>query len=112
MDFMIAYYPLAKFAVTLLTILAIFYAIKYKKIKTAIGIIVIYVTFMSLSPVKIDGTNTAIQHKKVVNYQNAKYAAEVLEIQDVKIETKTFAEKLAEEEALSARKNQEILDEI
>ncbi len=110
MDFMIAYFPILKAGFAVFG-LGLAYWFWYKKLyKAALGVILFIAVVGWFAPVKYDGTNT-IQHSKK---QQAQRTAEYNNVDIPKVVTvkKTFAERMAEEDARSTDKDTKLKEDL
>lgn len=113
MELMIAWYPAAKLA-ALLIVLGISIFLYKKKLHTAnIVLGVVFLIFMYLMPVKIDGTEGKKYHlQEVIEVNNYHDQHDEESIQKVEVKKLTFDEKMALEDARSVAANARIKKEI
>ena len=114
MELAFAWYPIAKFLVSLVLFgLIIFTALK-EHYKTAGVIAVVYLILSIFSPVKIDGTNSVSTNKKMSMERTNEYRIVESESKGLPLPPppKSFAERLADEEARSALANKKLEQEL
>lgn len=112
MEFMFAWYPALKFFVFGF-IIDIVVILAYKKYYKASAVIVImYLIFLVLAPVKIDGTASKAYHKITKAHQETKYKAIEADLPTINLQQKTFQERMAEENLRSSEANKKIQDEM
>ena len=112
MEFMIAWYPAAKFF-TFLTVLVIFILLlRRKSYKAATAWISIWSIFLYLAPIKIDGTESKKAHR--IEVQQATQYHQQISTRTAEVITSkpSFEERMAAEEARSAKANKVVQDEI
>jgi len=112
MEFMIAWYPLARFFF-FGTIIAIALFLLYKKwYKTSGTLFMALFLFHIFAPVKIDGTQSQSAHKAEVAERTQEY--KIVESEKTIVTTKkpTFEERMAAEEARSASANNKVENEM
>lgn len=112
MEFMIAWYPLARFFF-FGTLISIAFLLLYKKwYKTSGTLFVALLLFTWFAPVKIDGTQSKSAHKAEVYERSQEYR--IVEDEKVVVTTDkpTFAERMAAEEKRSSTANKKVEDEM
>ena len=112
MDFMYAYFPLIKGAIGLMMVLAIYLSFKKGYKKLGFGLLAFALVFTWYSPVKVDGTNTKLNHKLTHAERTTEYNDVADEAVVVVTKKETFAERMAKEDERSKSKSKEIADEI
>jgi len=115
MEFYIAWYPAAKLLVFLLLAGGIALLIKAKHYKVAGVMLALWITFLSLAPVAIDGTQGKKAHRAEVREATIYHTAQsssnpkVVVVHTKKL---TFDEKMALEDARAVKANKAVTDEI
>ncbi len=112
MDLTFAWFPIAK-GITLLILLVTLVVLARKKwYRTAFTLGAVMLALSIYSPVKIDGTNTRLNHKTTHTERTAEYSDVARDAVVVKTEKETFAERMAKEAARSKSENEGIKNEI
>lgn len=110
MTFMIAYYPLLKFALVFLVFAGAVYAYTKRHFKTAGALAVLIAIFMIFAPVKIDGTNVDKHNKRQHEVRTQEYKSVTSDAVIVHVKKPTFQERMAAENARSLNANASTLD--
>ena len=112
MNFMIAYFPAIRFAISIFALFLIYFSFRKGFKKTGYTIAIAIILFLVLSPLKYDGTKTKEYHQLSHRERSTQYNY-ISDHSEKKVtKKKTFAERMAEESARSKQQNQEIKDDI
>ena len=113
MEFTFAIYPIVKLMLICVFAAGLVFTTTRSFYKSAITLIALWAMMITLTPIKIDGTNTQAAHKAEVSKANAYYSEHTVETLPKVVEKKlTFTERLELEENRSRKSNAEIQDGI
>ena len=112
MDVMVGWFPIAKLIIAVFLVGVNIYLYRKGKQRLAVTMFVILLVLFWFAPVKYDGTNTKQNHQRTVTERTNEYREVAHEAVVVTTKKKTFAERMAEEEARSQKENQKVQDEI
>lgn len=111
-DILIAWYPLFKFLVGLTFVGILVLLGKHKMYKSFVAIMFLSVIVGYTMPVRIDGTNTADNHKITESYQQTKYKEIERETPLTMTPTPTFQQRMEAENNRSNKANAEVQKEV
>lgn len=112
MDFMYAWFPIAKFVFGVAAIGLIWWLFKKKLNKLAYTFVIFVGIVLWFAPVKYDGTQTKTHSKMQQNQRTQEYKYVADEVPVIHQKKKTFDEVMAEENARSEKENKKVINEI